>query len=314
MGSDSICDVPGIKVGHAQNLAGKTGCTVIIPSNGAIAGVDVRGSAPGTREIELLYPTRLVPKVNAILLTGGSAFGLDAAGGVQQFLEQHDIGYDTGVVKVPIVPTAVIYDLAVGDPKIRPDKKMGYQAAQNAHTSETSQGLIGAGIGATVGKFAGARYAMKGGIGTSSILIYDNIVIGVLVVVNALGNIVDPISNKTIAGAFNPEDGSFFDPIETLKNRPPIQLVSNISNTTLGVVATNASLSKEETIKVAQMANDGLARTIMPAHTQYDGDIIFTLSTGSEKKADTLLLGAMAADLVAKAIVKGVQKANNKFR
>ena len=296
-------------MGHAQNIDAITGCTVILPSNEAVAGVDVRGSAPGTREIELLYPVRLVSKINAILLSGGSAFGLDAAGGVQQFLEEQEIGYDTDIVRVPIVPAAVIYDLAVGDPKIRPGKKMGYVAAKNATINETSQGSVGAGTGATVGKFAGYQHSMKGGIGSCSSSIDDNIIIGVIVVVNALGNIIDPVSNQTIAGAINAENGGFFDPIEYLRNNN-IQAFTNLTNTTLGVVATNADLSKEEATKISQMANDGLARAIKPAHTQFDGDIIFTLSTGSQKRINPLLLGTLAAELIAKAIIKGVTRAN----
>jgi len=307
--ANTICDVPGIKVGHAQNKKAKTGCTVIIPSDGAVAGVDVRGSAPGTREIELLYPTRLVSKINAILLTGGSAFGLDAAGGVQQFLEEQNIGYETQIAKVPIVPAAVIFDLAVGDSKIRPDKKMGYQAAVNAHNQEISQGSIGAGIGATVGKFTGYENCMKGGIGTASIRLNENIVIGALVVVNSLGNIIDPSTGKTLAGAKNPKDGSFINPIDFIKTQlmPPFP---HMTNTTLGVVATNAALSKEEVTKVAQMANDGIARAINPAHTQYDGDIIFGLSTENKYTIDPLIIGTLAAELIAQAIIYAVRMAN----
>ncbi len=307
---DTICDVPGIKVGHAQDFDAKTGCTVIIPSNGAIAGVDVRGSATGTREIELLYPTRLISKIHAIILSGGSAFGLDAAGGVQQFLEEQNIGYDTGVAKVPIVPAAVIYDLAVGSHLVRPDKKMGYIAAKNAVTSETSQGCIGAGTGATVGKLAGQLYCMNGGIGTCSTILMENIILGVLFVVNAIGNIIDPDLNITLAGALNPNDGSFYDPLKILKDNF-FQPFTQTTNTTLGIVATNATLTKEEAIKVAQMANDGLARTIKPAHTQFDGDIIFCISTESEKKISPLILGTFAAELTAKAIINAVKSTNN---
>jgi len=308
---NSICDVQGIKVGHAQDHQAKTGCTVIIPTEGATAGVDVRGSAPGTREIELLYPTRLVSKINAVLLTGGSAFGLDAAGGVQQFLEERGIGYDTGIVKVPIVPAAVIYDLAVGNPHVRPDKKMGYQAACNAQFNENAQGAIGAGTGATVGKFAGQPSAMKGGIGTCSCSIADKIVIGVLVVVNALGNIIDPATNETIAGARNLTDGSFLNPHDLLMKRA-INPFAQLSNTTLGVIATNARLTKEEATKIAQMANDGLARTIYPAHTPFDGDILFALSTDNRFDADVMLLGTLAADLTSQAIIQAVKIANSK--
>lgn len=308
MSLNSICDVPGIKVGHAQNKQAKTGCTVILtPENGAVAAVDVRGSAPGTREIELLYPTRLVTKVDAILLTGGSAFGLDAAGGVQQFLEQQGRGYDTGIAKVPIVPAAVIFDLAVSDPYIRPDKKMGYEAANNARVKNNDNGAVGAGIGATVGKFAGQQYAMNGGVGGSSINVTQYVVLGVIVVVNALGNIFDCQTNKTIAGAWDAENELFFDPVKVLQNNRSFR---SFTNTTLAVVAMNASLNRDELTKIAQMANDGLARAINPAHTQYDGDIVFAISTCTENFVEPLLLGTLAADLVSQAIVNAVKISN----
>lgn len=311
MKCNSICDVPGIKVGHAHNVRAKTGCTVILPQAEATAGVDVRGSAPGSREIELLYPTRHVTKIHAILLTGGSAFGLDAAGGVQQFLEEQNIGYDTGVARVPIVPAAVIFDLAVGDPKIRPDKKMGYEAAQNASAKENSEGQTGAGIGATVGKLAGQENAMNGGIGTCSHYITEEIVVGVLVVVNALGNIIDPNNNKTIAGAQDKTNGGFFNPIELLK-KLAVPGFSSFTNTTLGVVATNADLTREEVTKIAQMAQDGFARTISPSHTQYDGDIIFVLSTNATVKVNALLIGSIAAELTANAVIRATKYSNQK--
>ncbi len=309
MKCNSICDVPGIKVGHAQDIRAKTGCTVILPNTEATAGVDVRGSAPGSREIELLYPTRQITKINAILLTGGSAFGLDAAGGVQQFLEEHHIGYNTGVARVPIVPAAVIFDLAVGDPKIRPDKQMGYEAAQNASERENSEGQIGAGIGATVGKLAGQENAMNGGIGTCSYVINEKIIVAVLVVVNALGNIIDPYENRTIAGAQDRTNGVFFDPIQLLKQLAAPNF-SSFTNTTLGVVATNADLTKEEVTKIAQMAQDGFARTISPSHTQFDGDIIFALSTNTAAKVDPLLIGSISADITAKAVVRAIKHSN----
>ncbi len=309
MFQNSLCGVPGIRVGHAHDENALTGCTVIIPSEAAVAGVDVRGSAPGTREIELLYPTRLVSRINAILLSGGSAFGLDAAGGVQQFLEERNIGYDTGVAKVPIVPAAVIFDLSVGDPKIRPDKQMGYQAAQNANESDDAQGSVGAGIGATVGKFAGFQCAMKGGLGSCSTAIGNGVFIGALAVVNALGNIIDPETQKIVAGAINPGDGSFVDPVAFLM-QTSCHTFPPCTNTTLGVIVTNADMTKDEMMKIAQMANDGLARAIYPAHTQYDGDIVFAMATGTGPKADAFLLGTLSADLMARAIVRGVRAAN----
>ncbi len=303
----SICDVAGIKVGHAQHDDAKTGCTVIIPEKGAVAGVDVRGSAPGTREVEALKPVRLVPKIHAILLTGGSAFGLDAAGGVQQFLEERDIGYDVGVAKVPIVPAAVIFDLSEGDPNIRPDKKMGYHAAANANSRPPSEGRVGAGRGATVGKVAGYEYRMKGGIGSSSGGLGEAVV-GALVVVNAFGDIVDANSGKIIAGARDPNSGQFLNCEEYLKTHAvaPFPIATN---TTLAVVATDARLTKEEATKVAQMAQDGLSRTIRPAHTPFDGDLVFCLAMG-KKSGSVLSLGALAAQLVAEAILRAVKIAN----
>lgn len=303
----SICDVPGIRVGHAQNEQAKTGCTVIIPQNGAVGGIDIRGSAPGTREIETLKPVRLVPKVHAVFLTGGSAFGLDAAGGVQQYLEEKGIGYDVGVTKVPIVPSAVIFDLREGDFRVRPDKKMGYEAATNASSDNSQEGKIGAGMGATVGKILGHDHCMKGGIGTSSLKVGE-IWLGTLVVVNALGDIVDPNSGQIIAGAKNPQINEFLNTEEYLRENF-VNPFHTSTNTTLGVVATDALLSKEEAIKVAQMAQDGVSRAIRPAHTPYDGDVIFCLSTG-EKKGDVMTLGAAAAELIAESIVRAVKVAN----
>lgn len=303
----SICDVPGIRVGHAQNEQVKTGCTVIIPQNGAVGGIDIRGSAPGTREIETLKPVRLVPKIHAVFLTGGSAFGLDAAGGIQQYLEEKNIGYDVGVTKVPIVPAAVIFDLRQGDFRVRPDKKMGYQAATSASSDNSQEGKIGAGAGATVGKILGHEYCMEGGIGTSSLKLGE-IWLGTLVVVNALGDIVDPNSGQMIAGAKNPQTNEFLNTEEYLRENF-INPFHPSTNTTLGVVATDALLSKEEAIKIAQMAQDGVSRAIRPAHTPYDGDVIFCLSTG-EKKGDVMSLGAAAAELIAESIVRAVKIAN----
>jgi len=212
----TICDVPGIRIGHFHQLQAKTGCTVIIPDQEAICGVDVRGSAPGTREIELLKPVRLVQKINAILLTGGSAFGLDAAGGVQQYLEERNLGFDTGVARVPIVPTAVIFDLAVGDPYTRPDKSFGYQACQNASYS-TNEGQIGAACGATVGKLLGIANASPGGLGTASIILPDGLVVGALSVVNALGEIIDD-QGRILAGIRRQGSHSFIPSLDILSS------------------------------------------------------------------------------------------------
>jgi L-aminopeptidase/D-esterase-like protein len=302
---NSICDVPGIKVGHFHDVIARTGCTVIIPMSEAIAGVDVRGSAPGTREIELLKPVRLVQKIHAVLLTGGSAFGLDAAGGVQRYLEERSVGYDTGPAKVPIVPAAVIYDLAVGDAKVRPDAAMGYAACEAASVDEGSEGLVGAGCGATVGKIAGQQYASPGGVGTCSETLSNDVIIGVLTVVNALGEVIDPGTGHIVAGVKSPDGSGFLSSLKLMKSlsaAPPLRP----TNTTLCVIATNAALTRESATKVAQMAQDGLAKAIRPAHTMYDGDIVFALSAG-EKRADVNLLGAVASELVMESIVRGVK-------
>ena len=301
----SICDIPGIRVGHAQNFEAQTGCTVILPDKEAVAGIDVRGSAPGTRELELLKPVRLVEKVNAVLLAGGSAFGLDAAGGVQQFLEERNIGYDTGIARIPLVPTAVIFDLGVGNASIRPDKEMGYIACENALTSNVTQGRIGVGCGATVGKCAGHENASPGGIGTCSEFLPNGAIVGVLTVVNSLGEVFDPHNGNTLAGPRNPSESGFLDSLDLLKNMSE-STGFKTQNTTLSVVATNAALTRESATKVAQMAQDGLARVIRPAHTMFDGDIVFALSVGTVT-AETTLIGSVACELVAESIVRAVQ-------
>lgn len=302
---NSLCDVPGIRLGHAHDLGARTGCTVILPEQPAVAGVDVRGSAPGTREVELLYPVRLISSIHGILLAGGSAFGLDAAGGVQKYLEERGIGFDTGVAKVPLVPTAVIFDLQVGDPKIRPTAEMAYRACLEASTSEARQGLVGAGCGATVGKIRGTQFSMSGGLGMASWQ-NDNLVIGALAVVNALGDIVDPTG--TIMAGARGDRGEWLNTQGFLKQNATRPL-RYWGNTTLAVVATNAAFNKESVTKIAQVAQDGLAQAIRPAHTLYDGDIVFALAVGTEK-AEVLAVGAIAAELVAQAIVNAVKTSN----
>lgn len=302
----SICDVPGIRVGHAQNERARTGLTVILPERPAIAGVDVRGSAPGSREIESLKPVRLVPEIHALLLTGGSAFGLDASGGVQKYLEERGIGFDVNVAKVPIVPAAVIFDLAVGEASVRPSADMAYLACEHASTSESRCGLVGVGTGATVGKVRGVEHAMHGGVGMASWK-KEGLVVGVLVVVNALGDIVDPASGNIIAGARR-DDGGFVNMQEWLKENP-LSPFKAWGNTTLAVVATNAAFKKEAITKIAEMAQDGLSRAIRPAHTPFDGDMVFTLSVG-DAQADAMAVGAIAAELVAEAIVRAVRVSN----
>ncbi len=314
----AITDIPGIKVGHSQDENALTGCTVILSEEGAVGGVDQRGGAPGTRETDLLRTSHLVSKIHGVLLTGGSAFGLDAVSGVMYYLEEKGIGYNTGDAKVPIVPAAVIYDLSLGNSKIRPDHDMGYQACLNASNSPPAEGNAGAGVGASVGKIFGMACAMKSGIGTASIEVGGGVIVGALCVVNALGDVVDYKSGKVLAGARTLRKGPlklgkgsvFADTMEvfrTFYGRNILKMMSS-SNTVIGVIATNAKLTKEEANKVAQMAHNGIALTIRPAHTMYDGDTLFALST-QKRKADVNIIGAYAAIAVADAIVRAVKLA-----
>jgi len=306
---NSITDVKGIKVGHYTDREGVTGCTVILCEEGAVGGVDIRGGSAGTREIDPLRPGHVVEKVNAILLTGGSAFGLDAAAGVARYLEETGKGHRTRAMRVPIVPTAVIYDLAIGSKKARPGPDEGYKACLSATDGLVEEGSVGAGTGATVGKLLGMEHATKGGLGTLSTAVGDGIIVGVLVVVNALGNVVDPSSGRTIAGVRDPKGGGFLDPVDLI--RQGALLLPARSNSTLAVVATNARLSREEAIVVARMAQAGLARAIRPAHTIFDGDVVFTLATGEREShpLSPFVIGTIAAELLAQAIVRAVIKA-----
>ena len=315
--NNTLTAVPGIRVGHAQNDEALTGCTVIICEDGAVGGVDQRGGAPGTRETDLLRPMHLVEKVHAIVLTGGSAFGLDAATGVMRYLEERKIGFNVGVAHVPIVPAAVLFDLAIGRADVRPDAAMGFQACEHAATTAVVEGNMGAGCGASVGKILGVGQAMKSGLGTASIDL-GGVIVGAIVAVNAFGDVIDPETNHIIAGARSMQrgpikigsSGYFADTQATLRSfigRTSMGFATR-SNTVIGVVATNAKLNKEETNKVAQMAHDGLARGIRPAHTMLDGDTIFALSTG-DKKADVNIVGTYAAEVFAQAIVRAVRAA-----
>ena len=294
---DSITDVSGVKVGSAEDSAARTGCTVLLFDDGAIAGVDIRGSAPGTREIEAIKPVRKVEKIHGILLTGGSAFGLDATGGVQKYLEEQGIGYDVQVAIVPIVPTAVIFDLRVGSPDIRPGIEMGYEAAENASNAQLQFGLHGVGIGASAGGIAGDKRG-RGGLGSASIKLDNNIVVGVLAVANPFGNVINPHTNKIIVGSLDRDEWKM-----------PKSGESFLENTVLAVVATNGKLSKEEATKVAQMAQDGIARTIIPSHTMYDGDVVFAVSTGNHA-CDVNIIGDAAAEAVIRSILVGVSISN----
>jgi L-aminopeptidase/D-esterase-like protein len=304
---DDITDIPGIRVGHDTNLEAATGCTVILFDPPTVGGVDIRGGAPATRETELLYPLNMVEEVNAIVLTGGSAFGLDVACGVMRYLEEHGLGYDTGVARVPIVPAAAIFDLAFGSASIRPDAAAGYRACEQATSSPVDQGNVGAGTGATVGKMAGPSSMMKGGLGSASTLLSDGTLVGALVVVNALGDVIDPQTQQVVAGARKPSGQGF------LATNP-------FGNTTLAVVATNASLTKGQINKIAQMAHNGIAQAIRPAHTMFDGDTIFGLALGPTSQImtnSTLIasqvstIGAAAATTLARAIMKAVRHATD---
>ena len=315
---NAITDVPGILVGHAQDETALTGCTVILCGKGAVGGVDQRGGAPGTREVDALHPMHIVSKVHGAVLAGGSAFGLDAASGVMRYLEEKGVGFDTHIVKVPIVPAAILFDLGIGRSDVRPDAAMGYLACKNASSEPPAEGNIGAGTGATVGKILGVGQCMKSGIGTASMEIGAGVIIGAIVAVNAFGDVIDPLTGQIIAGARSKDvgplhigaPGYFADTMQvmqTLIGRTVLGFGSR-ENTVIGVVATNANLDKEATNKVAQMAHDGLARTIRPAHTMLDGDTIFALATG-EHAADVNIVGAYGAEVFAQAILRAVRAA-----
>ena len=302
--SGALTDVPGIEVGHAHDEAALTGCTVVICREGAVAGVDQRGGAPGTRETDLLRPVHLVQQVHAVLLAGGSAFGLDAAAGVMRYLEEHGVGFDTRVAKVPIVPGAILFDLDLGRADVRPDAAMGYRACEAAASGPVAQGCVGAGIGASVGRMFGAGFATKSGIGTASIDLGDGLVVGALIAVNAFGDIVDESGNIIAGLRLPPEGRQFANMMEMLRSptgKQILQMAWGASNSVIGVVATNAILNREQVTKVAQMAQDGLAHAIRPAHTMFDGDTLFALATG-KMPADVNLVGAFAAEATARAI------------
>ena len=302
----SITDVPGIKVGHYTDTDAATGCTVVLCEQGAIAGVEVRGAAPGTRETDLLRPLHLVQQVHAVLLAGGSAFGLDAAGGVINYLEEQGRGFDTGVARVPIVPAAVLFDLAIGDASIRPDSRAGYEACLCAGSGPVEEGNVGAGTGATVGKLLGPTQAMKGGLGAASQTVGDGVLVGAVMAVNALGDVVDWRSGEIVAGARKPE-GGYLNSAEAIKGDLANTALA-FTNTTIGVVATNARLSKEDANKVAQLAYGGYAYAIRPASV-LDGDTLFVLSIG-DRRCDLSAIGATAAEVVAEAIMRAVKHAD----
>ena len=301
--------VSGLTVGHRTLAERPTGCTVVLARQGAVAGVDVRGSAPGTRETDLLNPLNLVDRVQAVVLAGGSAFGLDAASGVMRYLDEQHIGFPTGYGVVPIVPAAILFDLGVGDPKIRPTADCGYQAAQSASDAPVAQGNVGAGAGATVGKLFGRDRAMKGGIGSASITLPSGLTVAALIAVNAFGDVIDPATGRVVAGV-RTEDGRGLADARLLLRSGATQRSAIGENTTIGVVATNATLTKTQATKIAQMAHDGLARSISPVHSMADGDTVFALATGTKAGTpDVNLIGALAADVVAEAVLRAVRNA-----
>ncbi len=305
-----ITAVPGITVGHHTLTARPTGCTVILADGGAVGGVDVRGSAPGTRETDLLNPINLVQQVNAIVLSGGSAYGLDTATGVMRYLEERNIGFKIGSGVVPIVPAAILFDLGVGDFKIRPDASCGYEAARAATDGPVAEGNVGAGAGATVGKMGRQDRAMKGGLGTAAIETPDGLIVGAIVAVNARGDVIDPSTGKVVAGT-RTQDGRGLADIRTIiRGGAAVPKIGLLENSTIAVVATNATLTKVQASKVAQMAHDGLARAIWPVHTMGDGDTIFALATGRRPgAADVDRIGALAADVLTEAVLRGVRAA-----
>lgn len=296
----NITDIEGFKIGHAQDFAGASGCTVIICEKGAYAGVDVRGGGPASRETELLKPVNMVEQIHAVMLSGGSAYGLDAGSGAMEYLEGRGLGFDVGVGVVPIVCGASLFDLVVGDPKVRPDKKMGYQACENAGSEDLAQGNVGAGTGASVGKFLGVDYMMKSGLGTYAIQIGD-LQVGAIVAVNALGDIVDVDSGKRIAGILNEDKTGLGNTEEIMYQQYSSDKNVFSGNTTIGCIITNAKLTKAQANKLASISHNGLARAIRPVHTMADGDTVFVMST-SQVEVMPDAVGALATDVMSRAI------------
>ncbi len=305
-----LTEVPGLKVGHFTEERRPTGCTAILTEDGAVCGVDVRGGAPGTRETDLLDPVNTVQEVHAVVLSGGSAFGLDAATGVVRFLEERGVGFAVGAAKVPIVPAAILFDLGVGDWTIRPDADAGYQAARAATAGPVPEGSVGAGAGATVGKVLGGERAMKGGLGTAAARLPGGGTVAALVAVNAFGDVIDPDTGRTVAGVRGDDGKELVGAMNVLLSGQGVDASGKGENTSVGVVGTDVTLTQAEATKVAQMAHDGLARVIRPVHTPWDGDTLFALSTGKvEVPQPALLVGAVAAEVVAQAVRRAVRAA-----
>ena len=306
----TILDIPGIEMGHATNTQEKTGCTILIFREGAIAGVDIRGSAPGTRETELLRPTYMLRKIYGIMLTGGSAFGLRTADGAMQYFAENGIGYDARGNIIPIIPAAVIFDFYGRKNTALPSTQMGYEACQNAEKT-FQEGLVGVGTGALVGKILGLANGMNGGFAGAAIELPGGVIIAAVVVVNALGDVINPVNGKIVAGACDPEAGKFADTFHRMIHHA-FDVPGEGTNTTLAVVATNAAFNKEEMNKIAKMGQSGITRATRPAHTMHDGDAVFALSIGdTELKADINVVGAAAAHVISQAIVRAVEITNS---
>jgi L-aminopeptidase/D-esterase-like protein len=304
----TLTAVSGIKVGHHTLAERPTGCTVILAEAGAVGGVDVRGAAPATRETDLLDPTKMVQQIYGVVLSGGSTFGLESAGGVLKFLEDKKVGVAFGGLRIPVVPGASIFDLGVGDGKIRPTADCGLRAAQAATTNPVQEGSVGAGAGATLGKYLGMERAMKSGVGSASATLPDGTIVAALVVANPLGDVIDPDTGRTVAGVRTANGNGLADVRQLIRSqrpRPP-----GGGNTTIGVIATDARLSKAQANHLAQLADDGYARAIWPVHSIADGDTVFALATGTRAgEPDMLTLGALAADVMARAVVRAATQA-----
>ena len=307
----TITDIQGIKIGHSQNFKAATGCTVVLCENGAVAGVDVRGGAPASRETELLNPVNMIEQIHAVVLSGGSAFGLDSASGVMEYLEENKIGFDVQITRVPIVCAASLFDLYIGDWRIRPDKKMGYEACRNATIEKSPEGNIGAGTGASVGKILGMERAMKSGLGIYGLQIGE-LKVASIVAVNCLGDVLDPDSQEKVAGLLDETRTKIIDTEEVIYKNFKNKKNLFSSNTTIGVVATNGKFTKAQINKIASMSHNGFARTIRPTHSMYDGDTVFAVST-CEADADINTVGSLAAFTMAKAIFRAATLAEGRY-
>ena len=303
----AVTDIEGIRIGHAQDLNALTGCTVLIAERGITAGVDVRGGAPGTRETDLLDSVNFIQQIHAVILAGGSAFGLDAAAGVMQYLEERNVGFDVGIAKIPIVCGAVLFDLGIGDHKVRPGREMGYQACLNAVDTGCAEGDVGAGAGASVGKILGAERCMKSGLGACCLRAGD-LKMGAVVAVNCLGDVIHPNTGTIMAGVLSEDKSSFLNTEDVMIEQFVDRELSFGGNTTIGMVITNGKFTKSQANKLASMSHDGYARTMRPSHTMMDGDTIFALATG-EVEVDISVAGALAARAVENAVLRAVLKA-----